>query len=81
MEGPGDSLGLFPGSSQILSKWKAGSAQAAFYPNTDLTLGWWRHNLGCMTLWTAGNVSKIRYTPQGVDYRLYTGERPDTLPR
>ena len=81
MEGPDDSLGLFPGNSQILSKWKPGSAYAALYPGADLTMGWWRHNRGCITLWTQGNVSRIRYTPQGVDYRLYTGERPDTLPQ
>ena len=80
MEGPDDSLGLFPGYSQILTKWKPGSPYAAFYPGMDLTMGWWRHNRGCMTLWTGGNVSRIRYTPQGVDYRLYTGERPETLP-
>jgi prepilin-type N-terminal cleavage/methylation domain-containing protein len=81
MEGPDDSLGLFPGNSQILTKWRPGSAYAAFYPGVDLTTGWWRHNRGCQTLWTGGNVSRIRYTPQGIDYRCYTGERPDTLPR
>ena len=80
MEGPDDSLGLFPGNSQILTKWKPGSAYASFYPGVDLTMGWWRHDRGCITLWTSGNVSRIRYTPQGVDYRCYTGERPDTLP-
>ncbi|MCX6927100.1 MAG: prepilin-type N-terminal cleavage/methylation domain-containing protein, partial [Verrucomicrobia bacterium] len=62
MEGPDDSLGLFPGSTQILSKWKPGSAYAAFYSGMDLTMGWWRHNRGCMTLGTAGNVNRIRYT-------------------
>ena len=81
MEGPDDSLGLFPGNSQILTKWRPGSAYAAFYPGVDLTTGWWRHNRGCQTLWTGGNVSRIRYTSQGIDYRCYTGERPDTLPR
>ena len=80
MEGPDDSLGLFPGYSQILSKWKPGSAYAGFYPGVDLTMSWWRHNRGCMTLGTAGNVNRLRYTPKGVDYRWYTGERPDTLP-
>ena len=80
MEGPDDSLGLFPGYSQILTKWEPGSAYAAFYPGVDLTMGWWRHNKGCMTLWTSGNVSRIRYTPQGVDYHWYTGERPDKSP-
>ena len=81
MEGPDDSLGLFPCNSQILTKWKPGSAYAAFYPGTDLTMAWWRHNRGCVILWSPGSVSRIRYTPQGVDYRLYTGERPDTVPQ
>jgi len=80
MEGPDDSLGLFPGYSQILTKWKPGSAYAAFYSGADLTMGWWRHNRGNIILWTTGSVSRIHYTPQGVDYRLYTGERPATLP-
>ena len=80
MEGPNDSLGLFPGYSEILTKWKPGSVYAAFYPGVDLTMSWWRHNRGCMTLGTAGNVNRLRYTPKGVDYRWYTGERPDTLP-
>jgi prepilin-type N-terminal cleavage/methylation domain-containing protein len=81
MEGPDDSLGLFPGNTQILSKWSPGSAYAAFYPGVDLTMGWWRHNRGCMILWTTGSASRIHYAPQGIDYRCYTGERPDTLPR
>ena len=80
MEGPDDSLGLFPGNSQILTKWKPGSAYAAFYPGADLTMGWWRHNRGCIMLWTTGSASRIRYTPGGVDYHWYTGERPDTAP-
>jgi len=80
MEGPDDSLGLFPGYSQILTKWKPGSAYASFYQGSDLTMGWWRHNRGCILLWTTGNVSRIRYAPQGIDYRLYTGERPAALP-
>ena len=80
MEGPDDSLGLFPGCSQILTKWKPGSAYASFYPGVDLTTGWWRHNRGCVTLWVSGTVTRIRYAPQGVDYRWYTGERPDMAP-
>jgi len=80
MDGPDDSLGLFPGYSQILTKWKPGSAYADFYGDADLTMGWWRHNPGCVILWTTGNASRIHYNPQGVDYRLYTGERPESLP-
>lgn len=81
MQGPDDSLGLFPGNSQILTKWKTGGTYAALYSGTDLTAGWWRHNRGCMTLWMPGNASRIRYTPTGLDYRWYTGERPEKLPK
>jgi prepilin-type N-terminal cleavage/methylation domain-containing protein len=81
MSGPDDSLGLFPGSSQILSRWQPGSPYAALYTPADLTMGWWRHNRGCLTLWVGGQVSKIPYTPKGIDYRWYTGEKPDGMPR
>jgi prepilin-type N-terminal cleavage/methylation domain-containing protein len=81
MSGPDDSLGLFPGSSQILSRWQPGSTYANLYAPADLTMGWWRHNKGCMTLWIGGQVSKIPYSPKGIDYRWYTGEKPDGMPR
>ena len=78
MEGADDSLGLFPGNSGIL-QWT--QEVAPYYPGVDLTLGWWRHDRACMTLWVPGNVCRIPYRPQGVDYRWYTGERPLTTPR
>jgi prepilin-type N-terminal cleavage/methylation domain-containing protein len=78
MDGPDDSLGLFPGSSGIL-QWTA--EVAPYYPGVDLTMGWWRHDKGCMTLWVPGNVTRIPYTPKGVDYHWYTGERPGVMPR
>ena len=81
MAGPDDSLGLFPGQTRILSKFLPGSTYGSLYGSSDLTLGWWRHNKGCMTLWNGGNVSKIPYFPKGIDYHYYTGERPDTMPR
>jgi prepilin-type N-terminal cleavage/methylation domain-containing protein len=81
MDGPEDSLGLFPGSTQILSKWQPGSTYSAFYPGIDLSKGWWRHDKGCMTLWLGGNVSKLAYNPKGYDYHWYTGERPDAMPK
>ena len=68
MEGPDDSLGLFPGSTQILTKWLPGSDYASFYGGADLTMGWWRHNRGCMILWTTGSASRIHYAPKGLDY-------------
>jgi prepilin-type N-terminal cleavage/methylation domain-containing protein len=81
MAGPDDSLGLFPGQTRILSKFLPGSTYGSLYGSSDLTLGWWRHNKGCMTLWNGGNVSKIPYSAKGIDYHYYTGERPDTMPR
>jgi prepilin-type N-terminal cleavage/methylation domain-containing protein len=77
MEGDGDSLGLFPGDSGIL-QWT--ETVAPYYPGVDLTMGWWRHDKGCMTLWVPGNVSRIRYSPKGVDYHWYTGEPPAAMP-
>ncbi|MGA2659096.1 MAG: prepilin-type N-terminal cleavage/methylation domain-containing protein [Verrucomicrobiota bacterium] len=77
MEGQDDSLGLFPGSSGIL-QWTQGMAQ--YYPGVDLTMGWWRHDKRCLTLWVPGNVSRIPYSPKGVDYHWYTGERPAVTP-
>jgi len=80
MQGPDDSLGMFPGSTEILSKWKSNGAYATLYAGSDVCSSWWRHNKGCMTLWVPGNVSRIRYNPKGIDYRWYTGERPATMP-
>lgn len=80
MQGPEDSLGLFPGQSEILARWKSSGAYATMYSGSDVTAGWWRHNKGCMTLWVPGNATRIKYKPSGIDYRWYTGERPGTLP-
>jgi len=77
MEGADDSLGLFPGSSGIL-QWTA--SVASYYPGVDLTMGWWRHDKACLTLWVPGNVCRIPYTPKGVDYHWYTGEPPAAMP-
>src|SRR5260370_41989869 len=59
MAGPDDSPGLFPGSSQILSPWQPGSSYGALYAPTELTMGWWRHNKGVLTLWIGGEVRRI----------------------
>jgi prepilin-type N-terminal cleavage/methylation domain-containing protein len=81
MEGPDDSLGLFSGYSEILTQWRY--SLAGLYPGKDLTWEWYRHNRRCNTLWTAGNVSAIRFNSvkQGMDYRCYTGEVPVVLPQ
>lgn len=82
-EGPDDSLGLFPGNSTILNQWAPNGSLQPLYPGVDLLAGWWRHNKGCNTLWVPGNVSRIKYVPRnvGIDYRWYTGEKPNAMPQ
>jgi prepilin-type N-terminal cleavage/methylation domain-containing protein len=81
-EGADDTLGLFPGSTRILSQWAPSGSLQPLYPGVDLLAGWWRHSKGSVTLWVGGNVSRIKQMPltQGVDYRWYTGEVPETMP-
>lgn len=78
MEGPDDTVGLFPGSTECLTQWKYDLA--GLYPERKMEFEWFRHP-NCNTLWIQGNVSGIRYTKKGVDYRWYTGEVPNTPPR
>jgi hypothetical protein len=77
-EGPEDTLGLFPGYQECLTQWKY--KLAGFYPGKRMEFEWFRHRRQCATLWAAGNVSLIRYTATGVDYRWYTGEAPVQSP-
>lgn len=81
MEGPDDSLGLFPGHTEILTQWRYGSLPA-LYPGVQFEWEWYRHNKVSNTLWVGGHVSGIRFTSfdRGVDYRWYTGERPHQQP-
>ena len=63
MEGPEDSLGLFPGASKILTQWTLpGSALAPLYGNHPFEWEWYRHSKGCQTVWVDGHVSRIRFT-------------------
>jgi len=80
MEGPTDSLGLFPGQTEILTQWRFDLK--SLYPEYDMTKEWYRHNNRSETLWVMGNVSSIRYTGfnVGVDYRWYTGDAPTNNP-
>ena len=77
-----DTLGLFPGTDLILSQWGPEGTEQPYYPGVDLLRGWWRHDNQCVTLWVPGNVSRIKKMPRnvGIDYRCYTGERPQRLP-
>ncbi len=80
MEGPEDSIGLFPGYTEILTQWKY--ALAGFYPGVNWEWAWYRHNRRCQTLWVAGNVSRINYNgKKGSDYRWYTGDPPLEQPK
>ncbi|MDH7503598.1 MAG: prepilin-type N-terminal cleavage/methylation domain-containing protein [Verrucomicrobiota bacterium] len=78
MEGPDDSLGLFPGYSECLLQWKV--SLASLYPGLKMENEWWRHGRRCNTIWVDGHVSAIKYTPKGVDYRWYTGDHPVETP-
>jgi prepilin-type N-terminal cleavage/methylation domain-containing protein len=83
MEGPDDSLGLFPGETEILTQWDSSNYLQPLYPGVDLLSGWWRHDSQCNTLWIPGNVSKLKKVPRnvGYDYRWYTGEKPRKMPQ
>jgi prepilin-type N-terminal cleavage/methylation domain-containing protein len=81
LEGGPDTLGLFPGFDEILTQWTAPNYTLE-YNQGDLTRGWFRHLSNCVTLWVPGNVSLIKRMPLtvGIDYRCYTGERPQRMP-
>lgn len=87
MEGPSDSLGLFPGNSQILTQWigqppGSGGLGKSLYNGYRFEWEWYRHNKVCETLWVPGNVSGIKFKDyKGVDYRWYTSEEPLQQPR
>ena len=73
MEGPADSLGLWPGFQQCLTQWK--NDLAPLYPGYPMEREWFRHP-GCDTLWVDGHVSQIKYTKIGIDYQTYIGDQP-----
>ncbi len=77
MEGPDDSLGLWPGNQEILTQWRSGSLPP-LYPGLKMEWEWYRHGKICSTLWVPGHVSSIKFNSFkiGVDYRWYTGEAP-----
>jgi prepilin-type N-terminal cleavage/methylation domain-containing protein len=81
MEGGEDSIGLFPGWSQILTQWigkppGTGGLGAEHYDGYNFLWEWYRHNGNCETLWLTGSVSSFHYKSVniGIDYRYYTGE-------
>jgi prepilin-type N-terminal cleavage/methylation domain-containing protein len=81
MEGAEDSIGLFPGASQILTQWIGQppyGGLSPYYEGHHFEVEWYRHSKGCQTVWVEGHVSRIRFTGLnvGIDYRHYTGARP-----
>ena len=77
MEGPDDSIGLFPGKSEILTQWTR-SLGPGYYNNYQFQWEWYRHRKKCCTLFLDSHVSRIRFNGlnRGIDYRYYTGELP-----
>jgi len=81
MEGADDSIGLFPGKSQILSQWIGQppyGGLSSLYGGYHFENEWYRHCPVNNTAWVDGHVSKIRWTGlnKGIDYRHYTGVEP-----
>jgi prepilin-type N-terminal cleavage/methylation domain-containing protein/prepilin-type processing-associated H-X9-DG protein len=88
MEGADDSIGLFPGSTQILTQWigqppNSGGLGNDLYQKYQFQWEYYRHNKSCNTLWVGGHVSPIKFTDykKGCDYRWYTGDTPVESPR
>jgi type II secretory pathway pseudopilin PulG len=80
MEGPDDTIGLFPGYAQILNQWIGTQGLGTLYGGYEFQWEWYRHDQRCQTLFLSGGVSKIRFNGVnvGIDYRYYTGDKPMT---
>jgi prepilin-type N-terminal cleavage/methylation domain-containing protein/prepilin-type processing-associated H-X9-DG protein len=81
MEGADDSIGLFPGRTQILTQWIGQppyGGLSGLYGGYHFDYEWYRHSRGNQTVWVDGHVSRIKFTGLnvGIDYRHYTGVRP-----
>ncbi len=80
-EGVDDTIGLFPGQSQILTQWIGQppyGGLSTLYNGYHFDREWYRHDNTDQTVWVDGHVSRIKFTGLnvGIDYRHYTGIRP-----
>ncbi len=80
-EGGEDTIGLFPGYTQILTQWIGQppyGGLSGLYGGYHFDNEWYRHGQGDQTAWVDGHVSRIKFTglKLGIDYRHYTGEIP-----
>src|SRR6185436_883183 len=81
MEGEDDSIGLFPGKTQILSQWIGQppyGGLSALYGGYHFEYEYYRHCNRNVTVWVDGHASKIRFTGLnvGIDWRHYVGIVP-----
>jgi prepilin-type N-terminal cleavage/methylation domain-containing protein len=81
MEGSDDSLGLFPGSSSILTQWIGNppyGGLSTLYGGYHFDNEWYRHGKADQTVWVDSHASRIKFTSlkTGIDYRHYTGVTP-----
>jgi prepilin-type N-terminal cleavage/methylation domain-containing protein/prepilin-type processing-associated H-X9-DG protein len=81
MEGEDDSIGLFPGRTEILTQWRY--SLSPLYPGVQFEWEWYRHNRRSQVLWIGGHVTGLKFTTlkKGSDYRFYTSEPPNELPQ
>lgn len=86
MEGPDDSIGLFPGKTQVLEQWIGnppgrGGLGVSLYQGYRFEWEYWRHSKICNILWVGGHVKGVKFKDyKGVDYRWYTGDDPVQAP-
>lgn len=75
MEGPSDSIGLFPGRSSILDQWRF--SLAGLYAPYKMENEWYRHNNSNLSLMMDGHVETYKFAgwDRGVSYKLFRGIR------
>ena len=75
MEGPSDSIGLFPGRSSILEQWRF--SLAGLYAPYKMENEWYRHNNNNVSLMVDGHAETYKFSgwDKGISYKLFRGLR------